>query len=70
MLDMGFEPQIRRIVEGEDMPRAGASDDSAAALCLYLRSGFICWEAQARGLGVGTGRAGLGLVVALMLPPL
>ncbi|KAK9857160.1 hypothetical protein WJX84_004728 [Apatococcus fuscideae] len=23
MLDMGFEPQIRRIVEGEDMPRAG-----------------------------------------------
>jgi ATP-dependent RNA helicase DDX3X len=23
MLDMGFEPQIRRIVEGEDMPRTG-----------------------------------------------
>lgn len=23
MLDMGFEPQIRRIVEGEDMPRVG-----------------------------------------------
>ena len=23
MLDMGFEPQIRRIVEGEDMPPAG-----------------------------------------------
>jgi hypothetical protein len=23
MLDMGFEPQIRRIVEGENMPRAG-----------------------------------------------
>ena len=23
MLDMGFEPQIRRIVEGEDMPRSG-----------------------------------------------
>ncbi|KDD72261.1 DEAD/DEAH box helicase, partial [Helicosporidium sp. ATCC 50920] len=23
MLDMGFEPQIRRIVEGEDMPRPG-----------------------------------------------
>ena len=23
MLDMGFEPQIRRIVEGEDMPAAG-----------------------------------------------
>ena len=21
MLDIGFEPQIRRIVEGEDMPR-------------------------------------------------
>ncbi|KAL9054801.1 MAG: hypothetical protein Q9162_003924 [Coniocarpon cinnabarinum] len=24
MLDMGFEPQIRRIVEGEDMPQTGA----------------------------------------------
>lgn len=23
MLDMGFEPQIRRIVEQEDMPRTG-----------------------------------------------
>ena len=23
MLDMGFEPQIRRIVEGEDMPQTG-----------------------------------------------
>jgi ATP-dependent RNA helicase DDX3X len=23
MLDMGFEPQIRRIVEGEDMPPSG-----------------------------------------------
>ena len=23
MLDMGFEPQIRRIVEQEDMPRSG-----------------------------------------------
>jgi ATP-dependent RNA helicase DDX3X len=23
MLDMGFEPQIRRIVEEEDMPRTG-----------------------------------------------
>ena len=23
MLDMGFEPQIRRIVEGENMPRSG-----------------------------------------------
>jgi ATP-dependent RNA helicase DDX3X len=23
MLDMGFEPQIRKIVDGEDMPRTG-----------------------------------------------
>jgi ATP-dependent RNA helicase DDX3X len=23
MLDMGFEPQIRRIIEQEDMPRTG-----------------------------------------------
>jgi ATP-dependent RNA helicase DDX3X len=23
MLDMGFEPQIRKIVDGEDMPRIG-----------------------------------------------
>lgn len=29
MLDMGFEPQIRRIVEQEDMPRTGASPWSA-----------------------------------------
>jgi ATP-dependent RNA helicase DDX3X len=23
MLDMGFEPQIRRIVDGDDMPKTG-----------------------------------------------
>ena len=28
MLDMGFEPQIRRIVEGEDMPRYRRPPDS------------------------------------------
>ena len=34
MLDMGFEPQIRRIVEQEDMPRTGD------AWLLYIILGF------------------------------
>jgi len=39
MLDMGFEPQIRRIIEQEDLPRTGT--------CYSERTmGMCCWRLE------------------------
>lgn len=41
MLDMGFEPQIRRIVEGENMPRTG---ERQTLLFRWAWSGKQCMQ--------------------------
>ena len=49
MLDMGFEPQIRRIVNERDLPK---KDDRTTFMCVSLTT-CVCWSGR-RGGGRGS----------------
>ena len=60
MLDMGFEPQIRRIVEEEDMPREGRQTFMFSATfpkeIQRLAADFLKVSVRAWGVCVGRNR--------------